>query len=104
MSNRLKSIAQAALLFFLVFTVPSCEAPELAASSAPSISSLELKDLNGQTVKLPDYRGKVVVLNFWATWCPPCLMELPHFKEEYEEFEGRNIAFWGRRWTRWTLT
>jgi thiol-disulfide isomerase/thioredoxin len=39
--------------------------------------ALELQDINGKTYALEDYRGKVVVLNFWATWCPPCVEEIP---------------------------
>jgi len=46
----------------------------------------ELKDANGQTVHLSDYRGKVVLLDFWATWCGPCKVEIPWF----EEFERQN--------------
>ena len=42
---------------------------------------LILKDLNGQTVKLSDYKGKVVILNFWASWCPPCKAEMPDLDE-----------------------
>jgi len=49
----------------------------------------ELKDLDGNTVKLSDYKGKVVFVNFWATWCPPCKSELPEFNEANKEFEQK---------------
>ena len=62
-----------------------------AASLRPSkerkkAPDFELKDANGQTVHLSDYRGKVVLLDFWATWCGPCKVEIPWF----EEFERQN--------------
>jgi len=41
----------------------------------------ELKDLDGNTVKLSDYRGKIVILNFWAVWCQYCVLEMPDFNE-----------------------
>lgn len=50
---------------------------------APEIS---LNDLNGQTVKLSDYRGKIVILNFWASWCPPGKSEMPELNKAYQEF------------------
>ncbi len=46
----------------------------------------ELVDQYGQTHKLSDYKGKVVFLNFWATWCPPCKAELPYIQQLYEEY------------------
>ncbi len=46
------------------------------------------KTLNGQTVRLSDYSGKVVVLNFWATWCGPCRREIPELNELVKEFQG----------------
>jgi cytochrome c-type biogenesis protein len=47
-----------------------------------------LVDQYGKTHKLSDYKGKVVFLNFWATWCPPCKGELPHVEEIYKEYEN----------------
>ncbi|MFD1031219.1 peroxiredoxin family protein [Metaplanococcus flavidus] len=45
----------------------------------------ELTTLDGQTARLSDYKGKKVILNFWATWCPPCRAEMPDMQEYYEE-------------------
>lgn len=55
----------------------------------------ELKMLNGQTVKLSDYRGKTIMLNFWATWCPPCREEMPHMQQFYSEYEKDGVVILG---------
>ncbi len=44
----------------------------------------ELKTMDGQTIRLSDYKGKKVILNFWATWCPPCKAEMPHLENYYK--------------------
>ena len=44
-----------------------------------------LQDLDGKSVSLSDYRGKWVIVNYWATWCPPCLEEIPDLVDLYEE-------------------
>jgi len=51
----------------------------------------ELTALDGKTVKLSDYRGKKVILNFWATWCPPCKAEMPHMQNFYEENKDKGV-------------
>ncbi len=48
-------------------------------------------DLNGQQVRLSDHRGKVVLVNIWATWCPPCREEMPSMQKLYERFKGENF-------------
>ena len=55
-------------------------------NKTPAID-FELKDQYGKTQKLSDYKGKVVFLNFWATWCPPCKMEMPDIQKIYEKYE-----------------
>lgn len=45
----------------------------------------ELTTLDGEAVKLSDYKGKKVILNFWTTWCPPCRAEMPHMQKYYDE-------------------
>lgn len=51
----------------------------------------ELKTTSGDTIRLSDYQGKKVILNFWATWCPPCKAEMPHMQKFYEESKEKGI-------------
>ena len=50
-----------------------------------------LKDLNGNELHLEDYRGKVIFLNFWTTWCPACLVEMPSMEKLYSEFKNKGF-------------
>jgi peroxiredoxin len=54
-----------------------------------------LKDATGETVKLSDFHGKVVLLNFWATWCAPCKIEIPWFMEFQREYKDHEFAVLG---------
>lgn len=78
----------------------------LAAAVSPAIGlkkegarkrapDFELKDASGAPVKLSDYAGKVVLLDFWATWCTPCKDSIPWFNELHEKYGPRGFAVLG---------
>ncbi len=69
---------------------PSASVEVRARRSAPQF---ELKDKAGKTHKLRDFAGKSVLVHFWASWCPPCLEELPQFLELVRALDGKPVVF-----------
>jgi peroxiredoxin len=65
---------------------------EAVGKTAPDF---QLKDINGKMVKLSDFRGKAVVLNFWATWCPPCKVEIPWFEDLQQRYGSQGLQVVG---------
>lgn len=58
----------------------------------PAAPDFSLPDVDGEEHRLSDYRGKAVAINFWATWCPPCLREMPSMQRLWEKLKGKNFA------------
>jgi thiol-disulfide isomerase/thioredoxin len=67
----------------------------LAVGADAPKADLTLKDAAGQKVRLRDLRGKVVVLNFWATWCGPCKAEMPMLVDMEKQYAGHDVVFIG---------
>jgi peroxiredoxin len=79
-----------ALLLYLGLFMNTGSVPDtgLKGKRAPDF---EAKTVDGKRIKLSDLRGKVVLVNFWATWCPPCREEMPLFNEVYRKYKGKGF-------------
>jgi cytochrome c-type biogenesis protein len=72
--------------------------PPLDASSVVPAPDIELKNEAGETFRLRDLRGRVVFLNFWATWCLPCRDEIPEINAMFRDLESQGLAVVGASW------
>lgn len=66
-----------------------------AGNSAATAQPLTLKDINGRTLRLSDYKGKLVLLNFWATWCAPCRAEMPDLIRWQRQYKSHGLQIIG---------
>ena len=71
------------------------DAPPAWTDLPPEVALAPLKDANGASFKLADFFGKVVVVNFWATWCGPCRREIPELVKLHKEFQSRGVEMIG---------
>lgn len=72
-------------------TVKTVKKNDMTSKAEYVAPDFELKTVEGKTVHLSDYVGKKVMLNFWATWCPPCKEEVPHMQKVYEEYKNQGV-------------
>lgn len=84
------------ILFLAVFIIPlmyyGCENNVIADNLAPDFT---LKDLSGNNISLEQFRGKIVLLDFWATWCPPCRKSIPELVDIQKRYKNRNLVILG---------
>jgi len=78
-----------------IFKKLACGLLLLASSLSIHATGFSLEDLKGKTHRLEDYRGKWVLVNIWATWCPPCLSEIPELSSLHEAHKDNDLVVIG---------
>lgn len=79
-------------IFFLMGLLNQCSTSDKKSDSGGG-DAIVLADLSGKTLNLDSYKGKTVFINFWATWCKPCIQEMPTLAIAQEKFKNDNIVF-----------
>ncbi len=87
----LRTIAAPLALGLLLAGCGEVHDPEVAEAAGPA-PDFTLKDMQGNEVSLSDYKGQVVLLNFWATWCGPCKIEMPWFVEFQQQYKDKGFT------------
>jgi len=85
-------LAGSSYIYGLITAEDESESAAEAAGGRKPAPDFTVKDSNGKDIKLSDMRGKPTVVNFWASWCPPCRSEMPHFNKVYKEI-GNEVNF-----------
>lgn len=82
----------ACFIYSLAWQADAAEPQTLPAIAQPfTAPDFALQGEDGKTYRLADYRGKLVILSFWATWCPPCRFEMPSMERAWQKLKDKNI-------------
>ncbi len=88
-------LTRAAAIMVAVFATAAVAQSDIKAWTGKATPGLSGTDLQGRKLDLKDYRGRVVVLNFWATWCTPCRLEAPGLERTAKAYRDRGVRFLG---------
>lgn len=98
----MKKIVTFLSILLVIFMFSSCNNPEQKESTKeteePSRNAaidFTLYDLDGVELTLSEQKGNIVLVDFWATWCPPCVVEIPHLIEFHDKYKDRGLVLWG---------
>ncbi len=80
------------LLALAAFFLISCGSSKKSSNLAPDFT---MQGIDGKNITLSEHKGKVVILNFWATWCPPCKMEIPDFIDLHDKYADSGLVIIG---------
>lgn len=87
------------ILMIGIYLFPTIKNRVAFAGNKPALNEMapdfSLKNLSGKNVRLSDFKGRVVLVNFWASWCPPCKMEIPGFQKVYTAYKDRGFTIIG---------
>ena len=105
--NKIKILTTLILMLMLIASIGACNLNRSnqttkaeiietnEKSSLPEFANVEVSLFSGDQIKISDLKGKVIVLNFWASWCPPCRWEMPYFEKAWKEYKDQDVVFIG---------
>ncbi len=93
--TRVKVITTGIILLSLFFFIANCKKREYQAITGSHAPDFTLTDLDGKKVSLSDYKGTVIIIDFWATWCPPCKDSIPFLESLHQRYREKGLVILG---------